>query len=217
MSKIGNVVSTVSELENLSQMRMIKLALKVLVIIVILGIATFITYKVYPELFFSHEEDITAGMVAGEIKKISEISTLRYFYKDIVEFKDVKKVLFLKSTASYDLIYSGIIKMGIDGSQIKVNVNKADSTIYITIPPAKILSHEIFKIKIRHESNGLFNDLQGQDYVKGQEMGKKSAEKEVINNKELLVDARNGAKTQIQAFMTMMPGIKNKWKIKFAD
>lgn len=71
-----------------------------------------------------------------EILEISQMSTAEYTYNSIVQkFNDDKD-----NELAYSVCYNGIIKAGVDFSEIKLNIDNESRTINVTVPDAKITS-----------------------------------------------------------------------------
>ncbi len=69
-----------------------------------------------------------------EILEISQMSTAEYTYNSIVQkFTEDNEL-------AYSVCYNGIIKAGVDFSEIKLNIDNESRTINVTVPDAKITS-----------------------------------------------------------------------------
>ncbi len=121
--------------------------------------------KVWP----SGEEptEITSDLLSQQIQSISELASVEYNYTNMGKYENQAtfygwKVPF--TTKSFILSYDGKIKAGIDMSLVEVNVH--GQNIDITIPQAKILSHEIDQesIEVFDETKNIFNQISITDY-----------------------------------------------------
>lgn len=90
--------------------------------------------------------EIDINVVNVEIQEIGELATLEYLYTDAGKFEDPKQ-LFGKdvpfTTKSFIAKWDGIIKAGVDISQVTAEVDSNNKEVVIHIPKAEILSHEI--------------------------------------------------------------------------
>lgn len=69
-----------------------------------------------------------------EILEISQMSTAEYTYNSIVQkFTEDNEL-------AYSVCYNGIIKAGVDFSEIKLDIDNESRTINVTVPDAKITS-----------------------------------------------------------------------------
>lgn len=69
-----------------------------------------------------------------EILEISQMSTAEYTYNSIV------KKFTEDNELAYSVCYNGIIKAGVDFSEIKLDIDNESRTINVTVPDAKITS-----------------------------------------------------------------------------
>ena len=68
------------------------------------------------------------------------------------------------NTKTFIITYNGSIKAGIDLKQAKISID--NDQLNITLPAAKILSHEIDEksIEVYDESSNIFNQISINDY-----------------------------------------------------
>jgi len=104
-----------------------------------------------------------------QILTIGEIATLQYYYRNLIVMEDSHKIFGWNiplTQKSFIIRVDGVINIGIDASEIIINANENTKTIQITIPSAKILSHELKEetMVILDESSGLFNPVSIEDW-----------------------------------------------------
>ena len=121
--------------------------------------------------------------VIREVLPIGEYASLAYHYTSVVKdinARDFNGWTIPFTTRKYIFTYDGIIKLGIDGTQIQVEEpEEAESAgetaagsaantaaaglpvIRIILPPIKILSHEIIdgSIEVFEQSQTIFNEI----------------------------------------------------------
>lgn len=175
--------------------------LKNILIIVIIAVVFFIAGKVWP----SGEEPtkMTSDLLSQQIQSISELASVEYNYTNMGKFENQAtfygwKVPF--TTKSFIISYDGTIKAGIDMSQVEVKVK--DKKIIVTLPPAKILSHEIDEksIEVFDETKNIFNQISITDYNSFAIDQKESMEQRVLD-KGLLQEAMDKAQETIKTFI----------------
>lgn len=132
------------------------------------------------------EETIGSDIVEKEILNISELSTIKYNYKNVAKYEDVKKFKGINipfTSKSFLLVYSGYVKAGVDLEDIDISI-KDDKNITIKMNEAKILDNVINEkeAEMYDEDSGLFNKLKYDDLL-----GVLSLEKEKIKD-ELIED-----------------------------
>ena len=110
---------------------------------------------------------MTSDLLSQQIQDISELATVEYNYTNMGKFENQAtfygwKVPF--TTKSFIISYDGKIKAGVDMTQVEVNVSK--KKIKVTVPKAKILSHEIDEksIEVFDETKNIFNQISITDY-----------------------------------------------------
>lgn len=129
---------------------------------------------------------ITSDLIAERLEYVQDLVGIEYYYQNVssIEKSKIQKfgvsIPFTASRAIFS--YEGVIKYGIDVSQVEVGVS--GDTVTLTVPKAKIISHEIPEkdIEIFDEGRNLFNPVTIGDYVGFQserkaEMETRAAEK----------------------------------------
>ena len=170
--------------------------------------------KVWP----SGEEPtaITSDLLSQQIQSISELASVEYNYTNMGKFENQAtfygwKVPF--TTKSFILSYDGKIKAGIDMSLVEVHMS--GKNINISIPEAKILSHEIDEksIEVFDETKNIFNQISITDYNQFAIDQKESIENKA-KEKGLLEEAQNKAQETIKTFVESMYSSDDEYKIE---
>ena len=131
--------------------------------------------------------EIDINVVNVEIQEIGELATLEYLYTDAGKFEDPKQ-LFGKdvpfTTKSFIAKWDGIIKAGVDISQVTAEVDSNSKEVVVHIPKAEILSHEIDSesVETLDQKNGLFNPVSVEDVREFDEKSKEKMEERAIEN-----------------------------------
>lgn len=154
---------------------------------------------------------ITTDILGEQLRQVQEMVSVEYHYTNMGKFEDQTNFYGWKvpfTTKSFIISYDGVIKAGIDMSQVKVQVNKATHTITITLPSSSIISHEMLEdsLQIFDEKNNLFNSLSIEDFTSFTRDQKKGMEQRAIEN-GLLESAQQRARETVQSFVSMLPGI----------
>lgn len=187
--------------------------IKNIFVIVVIAAIFFFVGKVWP----SGEEPttITSDLLSQQIQSISELASVEYNYTNMGKFENQAtfygwKVPF--TTKSFILSYDGKIKAGIDMSLVEVEMH--NNNIDITIPQAKILSHEIDEksIEVFDETRNIFNQISITDYNQFAIDQKESMESKA-KEKGLLNEAQDKAKKTIKTFVESMFSTDNEYKI----
>lgn len=186
-----------------------------LVVLVVLGIVG--------GYYFTHRDNgkpkITNETVGVQIKELKELSTIQYRYKEVVSREDWNTLFNFKlpfTKSSFIVSYTGILKIGIDLAETKINVDEGSKTIKITLPESKILSNELdFKsLKVYDEKNSIFNPIKVEDYTEFTQGGKENAEKDARES-GVFEQSKEVAKKIITEMLNTTKEIKENYKIVF--
>ena len=105
-----------------------------------------------------------------QVLSIGELATIEYDYTNVIDSKTshtIKGWNVPGTAKSFIVVLDGTMKIGIDASGITVEESEGSQSILITIPKAKILSHEIHEdtLKVLDQKSGLFNPVKIEDYT----------------------------------------------------
>lgn len=188
--------------------------LKNIIVIVVIAVVFFFVGKVWP----SGEEPttITSDLLSQQIQGISELASVEYNYTNMGKYENQATFYGWKdpfTTKSFILSYDGKIKAGIDMSLVEVHMS--GKNINISIPEAKILSHEIDEksIEVFDETKNIFNQISITDYNQFAIDQKESMENKA-KEKGLLEEAQNKAQETIKTFVESMYSSDDEYKIE---
>lgn len=147
---------------------------------------------------------LDAVVLETRLSQISELATVSYHYTNMAQFEnsnDFYGVTIPFTTKKFILTYDGEIKAGVDLSQARVELS--GETVTVTLPAARILSHEIFEdtVEVFDEKTSIFNPFTVEDFSSFQADQKKAVEEKALN-KGLLDEAAQQARSSIQALLT---------------
>jgi len=147
----------------------------------------------------NNDKVINSTVIAERLSKISELSSLKYNYSNILAVKNSKKfedysIPFTEK--SFLIKYSGYIKAGVDLKDLTVLVNK--KRITITLKKAKILDNSINSedLFIYDEKSSMFNKLSMQDMI-----NELSSEKSKVENNLLKTGFLDGANANVKSLL----------------
>ncbi len=153
------------------------------------------------------EPEITSALLGQRLAEIQELATQEYHYTNMGRFQNQLdfygwKVPF--TTKSFIVAYDGVIKAGVDLSQMEVTVQ--DKTITVTLPEGKILSHEIDEnsLEVFDESKNIFNPIRIEDYT-GFTADQRASMEERATEEGLLTAASERARTLVEQFIAALP------------
>lgn len=149
--------------------------------------------------------EITTDLISQRLSAVSELSTVEYHYTNMGKFENQADfygwtVPFTKK--SFIVSYDGTIKAGIDATAITSNVK--DKKITVTLPEAKVLSHEIDEdsIEVFDETKNIFNQIEIEDYTGFCADQKSEIEQKAIEN-GLLTEAGNKSKKAVEDLLKL--------------
>lgn len=154
------------------------------------------------------EPAITGALLGQRLSEIQELATQEYHYTNMGKFENQLdfygwKVPF--TTKSFLVAYDGVIKAGVDLSDLEVTVG--ESTITVALPEGKILSHEIDldSLEVFDETKNIFNPIRIEDYT-GFTADQRAAMEQRAIDDGLLTAASERARTVVERFITTFPG-----------
>lgn len=158
---------------------------------------------------------ITGDLLSQQLVSVSELATVEYHYTNMGKFEHQADFYGWKvplTRKSFIVSYDGVIKAGVDASAIGVQVR--GKSIHITLPEAKVLSHEIAdaSIEIFDETKNIFNQLEISDYTGFTADQKGKIEQRALEN-GLLAEARARAVGAVRQLLMLMPGVGGEYEL----
>ena len=176
-----------------------------IIAIILIGGTIYVKNNFVPK----EEVAISSETVEASIKEAKELTTLKYHYKNIASYESSQEFQGFKlpfTTKSFLYTYSGIINAGVDLDKAKISVDTEAKEIDVSLPMAKVLSHDIDEdsIMVYDEKNSIFNPLELEDYSTFRKEEESKVEKEAIE-KGLLKDASEQSKKAIVEILKLNP------------
>ena len=149
--------------------------------------------------------EISAIVLQNKISAMSELAVVTYTYTELGQYESSKEFYGVKmpfTTNRFLLTYDGVIKAGIDMTEVKVDVDQGVKTVTVTLPQAEILSHQIDEdsVKIYDEKTSIFNAFTIEDYTSFYADQKKTVEKKA-RDKGLLTEAQTQAENAVRQLL----------------
>lgn len=159
--------------------------------------------------------DITSTLIFNKLISVRELTSLKYYYTNMGQFENQNTFYGYKvpfTSKKFIVSYDGVIHAGVDLEKMEVKVK--DKSIEIKIPPAKILSHEIYEdsLKVFDERETIFNRIDIEDYNNFSKDQKKEVEDKAIK-RGLLKEADEEARKAIEDSL-LSDTILSDYKIK---
>ena len=148
---------------------------------------------------------VNVSNLQQQIVSIGELATIEYNYRNVVALKDSRQIKGWNiplTQKSFMVVVEGTMKIGIDTSGILIDAPEESQTISITIPRAKILSHEIHEdtVQVFDEKSGLFNRISIEDWTTLAAI-EKQAMVDKVSETDIFTRAENDAAKMLQAFI----------------
>ena len=156
----------------------------------------------------------------SQLQSVCELATLETYYHNTVRMDDKKQVLWWDAKTQLWIEYSGIVKVGVDFSEVSMKVE--GDVIQITIPEAKVLDYKVDEASLTEDSylvgkSGLFApeisaEKQSDAFAAAEEKMKETAE----NDKALLLQARQRAETLLEEYARNIGELQGKeYQVEF--
>lgn len=153
---------------------------------------------------------ITGRVLEDRLQAVQKLVSTEYYYTKMGSYEDRKdfhgwNIPF--TTKRFIVSYDGIIRAGVDLSQVAVEVG--ENRVTVTLPQAAVLSHDISEesVKVFDESNNILNPIRVEDYTDFTQAQKEEMEKEAVAN-GLLDTAKANAVDAVAAFLALMPELE---------
>ena len=177
----------------------VKLILINITVLVIISSVFFLKYTANQESV----PVITSDVIKESLMSISELSTIEYHYTNVGKFEEIKdfygwEIPFTEKM--FIVAYDGLIKAGLDLQSLKIQVK--EKMINVTMPNAKIISHEMFEesIEVFDESSSVFNQIEITDFISFTKDNKQNAEREALS-KGILENAQKRSESIIETYI----------------
>ena len=174
---------------------------KNIIIIILIACIFFVVGRLWPSS--ENPTTMTSDLLSQQIQSISELASVEYNYTNMGKYENQAtfygwKVPF--TIKSFIISYDGVIKAGIEMSQVEVKVKS--KKIQMTMPKAKILSHEIDEksIEVFDETKNIFNQISITDYNQFA-IDQKEKMEDNVKQKGLLKEAQEKAQSTITTFI----------------
>ena len=169
-------------------------------------------------VFEEIDTKVDINVISNEVQSIGELASMEYLYTDAGQFSDPRQIFGMDipfTTKSFVAKWDGVIKAGIDVTQIAVTVDESTKTITIHLPPAQILSHEIGdNIETLDQEDGLFNPITVDDVREFDNLAKQNMEERAIEN-GLLEKADENARAIIESLLNADSMIRDNYQVVF--
>lgn len=160
-------------------------------------------------MFFSacgkKEEAPKEDLSLTQMKSICELATLKCYYHNVAKITKEKDVLWWDTTAELWIEYSGIVKLGVDITNLDMQVD--GNQVTITMPKAKVLSCQVDQTSLDKDSYYTNREGLGAEKINADDQTEaiKTAQENMLENVEsddsLLQQAEQRAQELLEQYV----------------
>ncbi len=155
----------------------------------------------------------------SEIKAICELATMKCYYHNVAKFKeeDAERFLFWLKDKHFWVEYSGIVEIGIDVSQVSIDVK--DTIVTITMPKAKVLRYKVDSKTLNENSFFVAKgsaDISAEDQIKAIAEAQNKMVMSASTDSILLANGQQQAQTLLEKYiMNLGDAVGKQYTIKW--
>ena len=149
-------------------------------------------------------EQIEVEPQVSQMKTICELATMDCYYHNVAKFEeeDADGILWWKKDKHFWIEYSGIVTIGIDVSQVSIEV--AEGNVTITMPPAKVLECKVDETTLSEDSFIVEKDsakVKAEDQTEAFAVAQSNMEKAAAEDLVLLANAQQRAQKLLEDYI----------------
>lgn len=151
------------------------------------------------------EEAPKEDLSLTQMKSICELATLKCYYHNVAKITKEKDVLWWDTTAELWIEYSGIVKLGVDITNLDMQVDGDQVTI--TMPKAEVLSCQVDQTSLNEDSYYTTREGLGAEKINADDQTEaiKTAQENMLKNVQsddsLLQQAQNRAQELLEQYV----------------
>ncbi len=151
-----------------------KLIIIAVLAVIVAGIIIFL-------LSFNPKPKANTDILISRLQKSSELTTAKFKYTGITEFKDGGVKILNRS--DFIMVYEATARIGFDLEDVEISADDINKKIYVKVPKAEVkdVNVDTSSIKYFDEGFALFNVNSKEDANKGVELAKEEAKKEAAD------------------------------------
>lgn len=170
--------------------------------------AIFLVITIIIYIIPTKKDNVVEKAEFSDVSKICELATLKCYYHDVAEFQKDPDGLFKYGLFHYGekkmwMEYNGIVKIGIDVGQVKVEDPTDDGVVRIYVPQATILDVYADKDTISDpiEDNGMFTEITAAEKAQAFSAAQATMKENASSDTSLLNQAHNNAKELLKQYV----------------
>lgn len=181
--------------ENKKKIRILKVNI---IIFCILAIIAIVIFK-----FPDSKKEAVEEVNFSDVSKICELATLRCYYHDVAEFQKDSTGLFSYGAKKMWMEYNGVVSVGVDVEQVKVETPTDDGVVKIYVPQAIILDINADKTTISDpiEETGILTKITADEKAQAFSAAQATMRENAESDTKLLNQAHNNAKELLKQYV----------------
>ena len=181
----------------LSKKDKILLTFGLLFFVVTIALGIFIIGYEKPEKDSKRKADFSG------ITKICELATLRCFYHNTTELRQDATGLFNYGYKKLWMEYTGVIEVGIDADQVKVQKPDENNVVKVSVPEAKVLNVTADTASMSQPitDTGIFTKITTEDQDEAFSQAQEDMEQEAKEDQSILARGQDNAKKLIEEYI----------------
>ena len=149
----------------------------------------------------------------SQMKAICELAVMDCYYHNVAKFKeeDAEGFLFWQKDKQFWIEYSGVVTLGVDVSQVTVEVK--DNQVTITLPAAKVLSCKVDSSSLTKDSFIVADgsaSISAEDEVAAFDAAQSKLQETAADDTVLLANAQQRAQSLLEDYVTNVGNVVGK-------
>lgn len=149
----------------------------------------------------------------SQVKAICELAVMDCYYHNVAKYfeEDASGIWLWKKDKKFWIEYSGVVRIGIDASQVQMEVK--DKQVEITMPKAKVMNCTVDAATLNSNSFIVASDsakVEAKDQTKAFSEAQKNMETEASGDSALLATAQQRAENLLEEYVKNIGNVTGK-------
>lgn len=150
------------------------------------------------------EQKMVEEPKVSQVKAICELAVMDCYYHNVAKYfeEDASGIWLWKKDKKFWIEYSGVVRIGIDASQVQMEVK--DKLVEITMPKAKVMNCTVDAATLNTDSFIVASDsakVEAEDQTKAFREAQKNMEEEASGDSALLAAAQQRAQNLLEEYV----------------
>ena len=150
------------------------------------------------------EQKIVEEPKVSQMKAICELAVMDCYYHNVAKYfeEDASGIWLWKKDKKFWIEYSGVVRIGIDASQVQMEVK--DKQVEITMPKARVMNCTVDAATLNTDSFIVASDsakVEAEDQTKAFREAQKNMEEEASGDSALLAAAQQRAQNLLEEYV----------------